>query len=125
MSSPPGQRSAIFGLVGDLGTGKTQWTKGFLETMQPDAWVTSPTFALVNEYREGDPPVCHFDFYRLKSAEELLALGWDEYLDERGIVICEWADRFPEMMPESTRWLRFLHREDGSRSVEEIAAPGR
>lgn len=113
----------IFGLVGTLGTGKTHWTKGFLTACQPEAIVTSPTFSLVNEYRQGSPPVHHFDFYRLKSANELLALGWDEYLEDPAVIICEWADLFPDMMPENTRWLQFTHQKDDSRLITEIPRP--
>lgn len=111
----------VFGLVGTLGTGKTHWTKGFLRACQPDAMVTSPTFSIVNEYCHGTLPVHHFDFYRLKSADELLALGWDEYLEDPAVIICEWADLFVEIMPDHTRWLRFEHLEGGSRTVAEIS----
>jgi len=109
---------SVFGLVGNMGAGKTHWTKGFLQTIQPMTMVTSPTFSLVNEYREGKTPVYHFDFHRIDSSEELLALGWDEYLEESGIVICEWADRFRELMPERTVWLEFTHQTDGKRMVK-------
>lgn len=113
----------VFGLIGEMGSGKTHWTKGFLGAIQPEAAVTSPTFGLVNEYTDGDPRVHHFDFHRLKSAGELIALGWDEYLDDHAVVICEWADLFPELMPENTCWLSFRHLEDGSRLVEETGKP--
>ncbi len=113
----------VFGRVGNMGTGKTHWTKGFLKSIQPEASVTSPTFSLVNEYTEGDLRVHHFDFYRLKSGEELIALGWDEYLEDHAVIICEWADLFPDLMPENTRWLKFSHQKDGSRQIEETAKP--
>ena len=114
----------VFGLIGTLGTGKTHWSKGFVGEIDPDAQVTSPTFSIVNEYRGGKLPMFHFDFYRLKSAAELVALGWDEYLDENGIVICEWADLFPELMPEHTVWLEILHLADGARKLHRIKDPG-
>ena len=95
----------VFALVGTLGTGKTHWTKGVLRQLQPDATVTSPTFGLVNEYPDAKIPTYHFDFYRLKTSDELISLGWDEYLGEQGIMICEWADLFPEIFPEHTQWL--------------------
>lgn len=113
----------VFALVGELGAGKTHWTKGFVAAIDPEVGVTSPTFAIVNEYRGGKHPVFHFDFHRLKSAEELIALGWDEYLDEGGIVICEWADLFPELMPENTHWLEITHQSDGSRRLRRINQP--
>lgn len=113
----------VFALVGNLGAGKTHWTKGFVAAIDQQAAVTSPTFAIVNEYRGGQSPVFHFDFHRLKSAEELIALGWDEYLDEGGIVICEWADLFPELLPEPAIWLEITHQPDGSRLLRRIPKP--
>ena len=107
----------VFGLVGTLGTGKTHWTKGFMAGIDSEAAVSSPTFPILNEYRGGLHTVFHFDFYRLKSADELVALGWDEYLDEGAITICEWADLFPELMPDHTVWLEISHLPDGSRKI--------
>lgn len=108
---------AVIALVGGLGAGKTHWTKGFVAALGCPAEVTSPTFALVHEYRGGAFPVFHFDFYRLDQAAELLALGWDEYLDENGVTIIEWADKFPELLPPHTRWLGFAVEPDGSRTI--------
>jgi tRNA threonylcarbamoyladenosine biosynthesis protein TsaE len=113
----------VYALVGNLGAGKTHWTKGFVGAIDPSASVTSPTFAIVNEHRGGAHPIFHFDFHRLKSAGELLALGWDEYLDEGGIVICEWADLFPELLPEVTCWLEISHQPEGSRLLRLIPKP--
>lgn len=113
----------VFGLIGTLGTGKTHWTKGFVSLLDPDATVSSPTFGIVNEYRGTAHTVYHFDFYRLKSGEELLALGWDEYLDDGQLVICEWADMFPGLMPENTIWLKITHLPDGSRRFIETEKP--
>ncbi|QTN31389.1 tRNA (adenosine(37)-N6)-threonylcarbamoyltransferase complex ATPase subunit type 1 TsaE [Akkermansiaceae bacterium] len=113
----------IFGLTGTLGTGKTQWAKGFVAALDPTATVSSPTFPIVNGYSGGITPIFHFDFYRLKSAAELLALGWDEYLDQEGITICEWADMFPELMPEETIWIRISHLPDGGRSIVRTSRP--
>jgi tRNA threonylcarbamoyladenosine biosynthesis protein TsaE len=107
----------VIALIGGLGAGKTHWTKGFVAAMGAPAEVTSPTFSLVNEYRGGTLPVFHFDFYRLESAAELVALGWDEYLDEGGVVIAEWADKFPELLPPDTLRLEFTVAADGSRTV--------
>lgn len=107
----------VVALVGGLGAGKTHWTKGFVAAMGDPVEVTSPTFSLVHEYRGGLLPVFHFDFYRLESAAELVALGWDEYLDEGGVAIVEWADKFPELLPADTRWLEFSVAADGSRTV--------
>lgn len=107
----------VIGLVGGLGAGKTHWTKGFVAQLGSSEDVTSPTFGLVHEYSGGRLPVFHFDFYRLKSASELLAIGWDEYLDQGGVVIAEWGDKFPDLLPPGATWLYFSVEPDGSRSV--------
>ena len=111
----------VIALVGGLGAGKTHWTKGLVAGLGSAAEVTSPTFGLVHEYPGGSMPVFHFDFYRLETAEELIALGWDEYLDAGGVVIAEWGDKFPELLPANSRWLVFSIGEDGGRNVREVA----
>jgi tRNA threonylcarbamoyladenosine biosynthesis protein TsaE len=108
---------AVVALVGGLGAGKTHWTKGLVAGYGCSAEVTSPTFGLVHEYRTSGPTVFHFDFYRLESAEELIMLGWDEYLDAGAVVVVEWADKFPGMLPPETVWLEFGIGDDGSRRV--------
>ena len=113
------EAGAVIGLVGDLGAGKTHWVKGFVAEMGCIAEVTSPTFGLVHEYRGGRLPVSHFDFYRLGSAEELVALGWDEYLEDGGVVVAEWADKFSSLMPPETRWNYFKIDADGVRIVSD------
>lgn len=116
------EAGAVIGLVGDLGAGKTHWVKGFVAEMGCRAEVTSPTFGLVHEYRGGRLPVSHFDFYRLGSAEELVALGWDEYFEDGGVVVAEWADKFPSLMPPETRWFYFTIGTDGVRIVSDRPA---
>lgn len=110
----------VIGLVGGLGAGKTHFTKGLAAALGHEGEVTSPTFALVQEYRGGRVPIFHLDFYRLDSAEELVGIGWDEMLDEAGVIVAEWGDRFPEMLPEGTKWLRFEILPDGGRQVVEL-----
>jgi tRNA threonylcarbamoyladenosine biosynthesis protein TsaE len=109
----------VIGLIGGLGAGKTHWVKGFAAGMGSPAEVTSPTFGLVHEYGGGRLVVHHLDFYRLASAEELIALGWDEILENGGVVIAEWADKFPEILPAGTRWLEFSIGKDQERRVKE------
>jgi tRNA threonylcarbamoyladenosine biosynthesis protein TsaE len=110
---------AVIALVGDLGAGKTQVSKGIVAGLNSQAAVSSPTFAIVNEYPDGRLPVFHFDFYRLDSADEVLRLGWDDYLDEPSVVIVEWADRFPELLPAETRWFHLDHAPEGGRTLRE------
>lgn len=108
---------SVLALVGGLGAGKTRFVKGLARGAGYAGEVTSPTFALVHEYRGGRQPLFHFDLYRLKDAGELLAIGWDEFFDEPGTVIAEWADLFPELLPDGTRWLHFEVLPDGGRRV--------
>lgn len=104
-------------LNGDLGAGKTHWTKGFVLGVGSNADVTSPTFGLIHEYRDGKIPVFHFDFYRLNGVEELYALGWDEYIDSGGIIIAEWGSRFPEAFPTDAIQVKITVEADGNRLV--------
>ncbi len=113
----------VIALRGNLGAGKTQAVKGIAEGLGSAMAVASPTFALVHEYRDGRLPLFHFDFYRLEAADEVLRLGWDDYLDEQGVVVVEWPDRFPELLPEGTRWFELEHVAEGGRLVREGEAP--
>jgi tRNA threonylcarbamoyladenosine biosynthesis protein TsaE len=81
--------------------------------------VTSPTFTLLHEYRKGRLPVFHFDFFRLKQQSEIDEIGFDEYLDEGGVVVIEWADRFPQALPVGTRWLRIEAVSEVQRAITE------
>ena len=93
----------VVGLVGELGSGKTWFTKGIALGLgvRPDTVITSPSFALVNEY-EGRVTLFHMDVYRLESLSELLSAGLEEYLYSQGVVVLEWADRWPEILTEQT-----------------------
>lgn len=111
----PGQ---VVGLVGDLGAGKTHLAQGILEGLGAGNPGVSPTFSLVHEHADARFPVSHFDFYRLESPEELLAIGWDEYLERGDLILVEWANRFDgSMMPEDTVWLLLEHADEGVRTV--------
>ena len=109
----------VIALCGNLGAGKTQITRGIVAGMESQAAVTSPTFTLVHEYLDGRLPVFHFDFYRMESAAEVIGIGWDEFLTEPGIIIVEWADMFPDLMPPNTRWFHIEALPNGSRRVTE------
>jgi tRNA threonylcarbamoyladenosine biosynthesis protein TsaE len=110
---------SVVALCGTLGAGKTHATQGIVAGLGSQANVTSPTFTLVHEYLDGRLPVYHFDFYRMESATEVLNIGWDDYLDEQGVIIVEWADRFPELLPANTRWFQITLPESGGRCIEE------
>lgn len=112
----------VFALCGDLGAGKTHLAKGLAGALGCDpAAVTSPTFTLVHEYSGGRLPVFHFDFYRLEDEDEVWRLGFEEYLGERGVVLVEWADKFPGAMPASTRWLDLRNGPGDERIISERA----
>ena len=111
----PGQ---VFGLVGDLGAGKTHLVQGILEGLGAGNPAASPTFSLVHEHDDGALPVAHFDFYRMKSPQEAIGIGWDEYLESGRILLVEWADRFDgALMPADTRWLVLRHTGETTRTV--------
>ena len=97
----------IVALSGGLGAGKTHFTKGLAAGLDCSGEVTSPTFTLAHEYTGGRLPLFHFDFYRMDSEDEVLRIGWDEYLDAQGVVVVEWPDKFPKLMPANTIWLKF------------------
>jgi len=82
----------IITLDGDLGAGKTAFTGGLAKGLGIDGYVTSPTFTIVNEYRGGKMPLFHFDVYRLESMDDLYDIGWEDYINQSGICVVEWAD---------------------------------
>lgn len=84
---------------GDMGAGKTHFTKGIAKFLNVDDEVTSPTFALVNEY-SGDLPLFHFDLYRIDSYDDLYAIGFFDYLDRGGIIAAEWSENIAELKEE-------------------------
>ncbi len=87
-------------LYGDLGVGKTAFVRGFASVFSPASLVRSPTFALVNEYRGGKRPLFHFDMYRIDSEDDLLSIGFYDYLDRNGICLVEWSEKIPYALPD-------------------------
>ena len=85
-------------LRGDLGSGKTIFTKGFAQAMEIPEEITSPTFNIIKEYLSGDMPLFHMDVYRLDGKVE--ELGIEEYFTKKGVTIIEWADMIPEYLPD-------------------------
>lgn len=86
----------VITLDGDLGAGKTAFTRGIARGMGITDVVVSPTFTIVNEYRHGDVPLMHFDVYRLDNPDDLYDIGWDEYAGGDGVCIVEWSVLMPE-----------------------------
>ena len=83
---------------GDLGAGKTAFTRGLARGLGYQDSVTSPTYTIVNEYLGGRLPLFHFDMYRLRSADDLWGIGWDDYLDRGGVCAVEWSENVDEAM---------------------------
>ena len=96
------QAGDVVALAGDLGAGKTHFVKGLAAGLGHAGDVTSPTFTLIHEYTGGRLPLFHFDFYRLESAEEVQQIGFDDYLASGGVLVIEWADKYPDLLPRST-----------------------
>lgn len=93
------KKGDILCLNGDLGAGKTTFTKSIGLGLGVSEYITSPTFALINQY-SGRLPVYHFDVYRLENIEEINDLGFDEYFYGDGVCIIEWADKIEKMIPK-------------------------
>ena len=88
----------VIAYEGDLGAGKTAFTRGLAKGLGCNDPVTSPTYTIVNEYLGGRLPLFHFDMYRLRSAEDLWDIGWDDYLERGGICAVEWSENVREAL---------------------------
>lgn len=95
------EEGLFLALTGDLGAGKTHFVQGLAEGLGVKGVVGSPTFTIMNLYEDGRLPLKHFDFYRLHSEDDLWNIGWEEY-GEGGVVVVEWADMFPSLIPEES-----------------------
>ena len=90
----------VVAFTGDLGAGKTAFTRGLARGLGITERVTSPTFTVVNEYEGGRLPLFHFDMYRLGSSEELFGIGWEDYLARGGICAVEWSENVEDALEE-------------------------
>ena len=107
---------AVILLDGDLGAGKTHFTQGLAAGLGVASEVTSPTFNLLFEYREGRLPLYHFDLYRLEDALELEDIGFYEFVESDGVACIEWASKFPDDMPDERISLYISTEEDTRRN---------
>jgi tRNA threonylcarbamoyladenosine biosynthesis protein TsaE len=94
---------AVIAYEGDLGAGKTAFTRGLARGLGVTDPVTSPTYTIVNEYLGGKMPLFHFDMYRLTSSEELWEIGWEDYLQRGGVCAVEWSENVADAMDGAIR----------------------
>ena len=109
-------KGEIICLEGDLGVGKTVFTKGFAEGLNIEENIDSPTFTIVQEYTEGRLPLYHFDVYRIGDISEMDEIGYEDYFFGEGVCLIEWASRIEELIPESA--IRIIIEKDLSRGFE-------
>ena len=116
------QPATVLAYRGDLGAGKTAFTRGLARGLGIEEPVTSPTYTIVNEYLSGRLPLFHFDMYRLRSADDLFDIGWDDYLERGGVCAVEWSENVEEAMEDPI--LVTICRLPGEDSLREITIEG-
>ena len=112
--------STIFAFYGSMGAGKTTFIKAICEEMGVEDVITSPTFAIVNEYRSATSGelIYHFDFYRIKKQEEVYDMGYEDYIESGAVCFMEWPELIEELLSEDVVKVSIKQQEDGSRIVE-------
>lgn len=112
--------STIFAFYGSMGAGKTTFIKAICEEMGVEDVITSPTFAIVNEYCSATSGelIYHFDFYRIKKQEEVYDMGYEDYIESGAVCFMEWPELIEELLPEDVVKVSIKQQEDGSRIVE-------
>lgn len=112
------RKGGCLGLIGDLGAGKTTFTKKICKEYNINENIKSPTFTYVIEYQSGDVTVYHFDAYRIINSEEIYEIGFEDYIgEENSVVIVEWANNIIDEMPEDTIYVEINHNEENTREV--------
>ena len=115
--APAHDASAVVALFGDLGAGKTALIRGLARGLGYTGRVTSPTFAIVNEYL-GPVPLFHFDMYRLGSSDELFDIGWEDYLARGGVCAVEWSERVEDALPPDSIRITITAADADTREIE-------
>lgn len=111
--------SKVFAFYGKMGAGKTTFVKALCEEFGVDDVITSPTFAIVNEYTDREEnPIYHFDFYRIKKLEEAFDMGCEDYFYSGNLCFLEWSELIEEILPEDATKVTISAEEDGSRIIE-------
>ena len=111
----------VVAFKGGLGMGKTCFTRGLAKGLGFDGEVTSPTFALINEYIGGRLPLYHFDMYRISGWEDLYSTGFFEYLEQGGVIAAEWSENIENALPDNTVTVSFTRIDD---NILEIVISG-
>lgn len=114
----------VYCLDGDLGAGKTTLTQAIATglNLSDGEYITSPSFAIMHEYH-GEIPLYHMDFYRLYSADDVLALGFDEYFYKKGLTVIEWSQRATDILPDDIVAINIQLAEDNSRIINLQSSP--
>ena len=117
-----GIHSAYIAMRGEMGVGKTVFTRGFASHFGIKG-VKSPTYTVVNEYR-GRVKIYHFDLYRITDSDDLVSVGYDDYVNDEAYIICEWSERIPEEIPEGAIYVTIsrVAGNDEARRIEIIGA---
>ena len=106
----------VFAFYGKMGAGKTTFVKAICEELGVEDVITSPTFAIINEY-EGDETIYHFDFYRIKKLEEVYDMGYEDYFYSGALCFIEWPELIEEILPDDAVRVNITEQQDGSRLV--------
>lgn len=107
----------VIAFRGGLGMGKTCFTRGLARGLGSTEQVTSPTFALINEYLSGRLPLYHFDMYRISGWEDLYSTGFFDYIEEGGVIAAEWSENIENALPENTIYIEFNRLDDNKREI--------
>ncbi len=108
----------VFAFYGKMGAGKTTFVKAICEELGVDDVITSPTFAIVNEYTSGEgDSIFHFDFYRIKKIEEVYDMGYEDYFYSGSLCFIEWPELIEDILPDDAVRVSITEQEDGSRLV--------
>ena len=117
INNMPGGR--VYAFYGKMGAGKTTFVKALCEELGVEDVITSPTFALVNEYTSGEgDPIYHFDFYRIKKLEEVYDMGYEDYFYSGNLCLLEWPELIESILPDDAVKVTITPQEDGTRILE-------
>ena len=108
----------VFAFYGKMGAGKTTFIKALCEVLGVEDVITSPTFAIINEYTDGEEnPIYHFDFYRIKKLEEVYDMGYEDYFYSGNLCLLEWPELIEEILPENVIKVTIEEQADGTRKI--------